>query len=135
LENTGSGPLKARQLTRMVGASRAVAGDLDGDGDLDIAAVSLLPDKFFANQTRDLKLDGVIVLEQTQPGEFVRHSLINGGCRFANCDIADYDGDGDDDLVAGHYNMPEPQDRAFDWVTVWTNEAGSTRTPDPRAVP
>jgi hypothetical protein len=126
LENQGSYPFLCHRLTSLYGVHRAVAGDLDGDGDLDIVAVSFLPGASYLSLCRELGLDAVIVLEQTAPGRFVRHSLETVTCDHATCDLGDFDADGKLDLVTGNLQMPiadipiEDQPDA-DWVIIRKN--------------
>ena len=51
-------------------------------------------------------LDAVIVLEQTAPGRFVRHSLEAVTCDHSTCDLGDFDADGKVDLVTGNLLIP-----------------------------
>src|SRR5262249_43813800 len=74
LENRGTFPFAHPPLTTMPGAERAVAADLDGDGLLDVVAVSLLPGDTFPERDK-LGLDSVILLRQIAPGQFARYSL------------------------------------------------------------
>src|SRR5581483_7678999 len=93
---------RRRRLTSLYGAQRAMAGDIDGDGDQDIVAVSFLPGGYYGELRREMGLDAVILLEQTGPGRFVRHALESLTCDHASCDLGDFDGDGRVDLVTGN---------------------------------
>jgi anthranilate/para-aminobenzoate synthase component II len=71
LENEGRFPFSFHRLARMPGVQRAVAGDVDGDRDQDIVAVSYLPPVVFPREQLDL--DSVVLLEQIEKGVFVSH--------------------------------------------------------------
>ena len=119
LENTGEFPFVAHELTSMPGVHRALAGDLDNDGDLDIAAVAFVPHGLRVNGV-DRDLDAMIWLEQVRPGEFQRHTIETGGCLHATFELADLDQDGDLDIVAGSFY--ERGDVNQPAVTIWWNE-------------
>src|SRR5439155_1670892 len=69
LENRGTFPFVHHPLTTMPGVERAVAADFDGDGLLDVVAVSWLPRNNHPERDK-LGLDSVILLRQTAPGQF-----------------------------------------------------------------
>lgn len=120
LENRGEFPFVLHPLTTMPGVHRALAGDLDGDGDLDLVAVAFLPQTASAVDSSGQPLASVIWMEQTQPGKFIRHPLEFSVCLHATCELADVDDDGDLDLVVGHFSEGETgRDR---WLTTWVNE-------------
>jgi hypothetical protein len=102
LENTGDLNFKHHPLTPMYGVHRAVAADLDGDGDLDIVAVAFLPTEAFKRR-EEQKLDALIVLEQTSPGVFARHTLETGTCDHVSCAVGDVFGTGKNDIVTGNF--------------------------------
>jgi hypothetical protein len=102
LENRGEYPFVAHRLDSVYGVSRAVAGDLDGDGDLDIAATTFLPGGFYQRLRASKGLDAIIVLEQTAPGTFARHTIETDSCDHPACDLGDLDGDGRLDLVTAN---------------------------------
>jgi hypothetical protein len=116
LENKGGLKFEHHHLATLYGAHRAVAADLDGDGDLDILAVSLVPDVRFP-QRRRLSPDAVVVLEQTEPGRFVRHVLEEGTCDHVSCAVGDLYGTGRMDLVVGNFGE-KATDRP---VAIWKN--------------
>jgi hypothetical protein len=120
LENRGEYPFKLHPIAKMPGVHRALAGDIDGDGDLDFAAVAFLPPVAAKNKSADTALAAVAWYEQTQPGEFVRHVLKGHTCHHPTCDLADIDGDGDLDLIVGQF-VKDPID-VEPWFTIWVNE-------------
>jgi hypothetical protein len=119
LENRGSFPFAHHTLTTMAGVHRAVAADLDGDGLLDVVAVSLLPGEAFPERAR-LGLDSVILLRQSAPGQFARYSLEKRSCDHPTCAVGDLMGDGRLHLVTGntYFSAPPPQ---ADAITIWQN--------------
>ena len=112
LENDGTYPFTHHHLASMPGAYRAVAGDIDLDGDLDIAAVSLISQADsvggfesheYPNVSDDREFDGVIWLEQKDQKAFVRHQVVANESVWASCELIDVDQDQDLDLLLGRY--------------------------------
>jgi len=116
LENTGGYPFVAHTLAQMPGVHRAEAADLDGDGDLDIAAGALLAG---GSDVDEKSLPALVWLEQTKPGVFARHTIAMGSPRHATLDVGDIDADGDIDIVVGNFSIDKA---ASAWVEVWTNQ-------------
>jgi FG-GAP-like repeat len=122
LENKGRFPFEHHLLASLYGAHRAVAADFDGDGDLDVVAVSYLPAEGFADRRRRLGLDAVILLEQTERGRFVRHSLERVTCDHAACAAGDVYGDGKVHLVTGNFCIStDPRYPLPEVLTIWKN--------------
>ncbi len=100
LENQGGYPFVHHELAKMPGVHRALPGDFDGDGDLDVVAVALLPQEV-RNPNQVARLDSVILLEQDVDGHFVRHSLESGNLNHPSFAVGDFDKDDDLDLAIG----------------------------------
>jgi FG-GAP-like repeat len=126
LENRGKLSFQEHELATLPGIHRALAADIDGDGDLDVVACALVQFKAAQGQVPDPRaaaegqFPSLVWLEQVSPGRFTRHTLELGG-RHVSLDIADYDRDGDPDIVVGHFHS-----EGGPWVEVWENV---TKTP------
>ncbi len=104
LENKGEDkPFERHEVGPMYGAHRAMAGDMDGDGDLDIVATSFLGEPFFGAVRKEVGADAVVLFEQVKKGEFVRHALERESCDYPTVAIGDLDADGKLDIVAGRF--------------------------------
>jgi len=118
LENTGRFPFIHHPLTPMYGAMRAVAANFrPGSGLKDIVAVSCLPPELYPQRTKQ-NLDAMVFLEQTAPGQFVRHSLEKVACDHFSCAAGDMDGSGRAQLVTGNYCWSKSY-RNENTVAVW----------------
>ena len=83
----------------MNGCYKAMAADMDGDGDMDIAAISFFPD--MEKEPRE----GFFYLEQDGALRFLPHVIpVSEYGRWSCMDINDYDGDGDQDIILGNYS-------------------------------
>ncbi|MHB1555889.1 MAG: FG-GAP and VCBS repeat-containing protein [Isosphaeraceae bacterium] len=104
LENLGPDrPFARHEVGAFYGAQRALALDIDGDGDLDIVATSFLGEPYFGDQRKAVAADAVVLFEQTRPGEFRRHALERETCDYPTAAVGDLDGDGRQDIVVGRF--------------------------------
>lgn len=116
LENRGTLPFEAHTLASLPGVLRATAADLDGDGDRDVIAVAMV---YGGASSSGPSLASVVWLEQVTRGTFVRHTLETGVPVHAALAAADFDLDGDVDIVVGNFSNGGRELPA--WVEVWEN--------------
>ncbi|MFT4153452.1 FG-GAP repeat domain-containing protein [Parafilimonas sp.] len=95
-ENTGIA-YKQAFFFPLNGCFKAVTTDYDMDGDMDIAAIA-----FFADYDKHPE-EGFVYLENKGNGRFEPHTfpIANTG-RWSCMEAADYDGDGDTDILIGN---------------------------------
>lgn len=126
LENLGGQEFAYHRLADLPGAYRALGGDFDNDGDTDVVVAAWLPRQVMPPELRESPLTSLILLEQTSPGSFVRHTLETGSPHYAAMEVADFDGDGDLDFVAGmHVGLDDAGALTRAPLAVWWNQATS----------
>jgi hypothetical protein len=123
LENKGGLRFEPHPLARLPGAYRAVAADLDGDGDVDVAVSAFTG---AAGADPRSPLPALVWLEQVKGGRFVRHTIAAGHPVYATLDAGDMNGDGDIDLVTGILQLQGTSDR---WLEVWENQGAPRPSP------
>jgi len=117
LENHGDVEFEFHRIGQMDGAYAPTSADMDGDGDLDIVTVAEFAfwDK---PETRS-----VVWWEQIDDMQFVPHTIAHSPTHLVTCDVADLDGNGLPEIVAGGMALYPPFDR-ITRVALWNN-AGS----------
>jgi hypothetical protein len=96
--NDGANNFEQEFFHHINGAYKAIPADFDNDGHVDIATISFFPDW---KKSPD---EGFILLRNTGRGEFSFTPYTFDGVdqgRWITMDAADYDSDGDMDLVLG----------------------------------
>ena len=106
LENEGTFPFTVHEVSKLPGGYCIRAGDIDGDGDMDLAVVTLVPGAALKAHPAET-FDSVVWYEQTADGVFHGHSLERNTCLHAACELMDWDADGDLDLIVGDM-VPDP---------------------------
>lgn len=110
--NDGKNQFSEKVFLPMDGASQALAGDFDGDGDLDIAAIAFFPDFKLSPQK------GFLYFENSD-GHFKAHETPAASSgRWITMDAADVDQDGDTDILLGalDFNSGVPESQFAVWA-------------------
>jgi hypothetical protein len=98
--NTGKGTFQEKFFYPIYGATKVIADDFDKDGDIDFAVTSFFPD------FHQLVHESFIYLENLDEKKysFKPYTLKTGiPLKTLTLEEADIDGDGDMDLIAGHF--------------------------------
>jgi hypothetical protein len=99
LENRGAEGFRPRPIGRLYGAHAAEAGDLDGDGDLDIVASGFLPQVELPVPPGAMRLDSVVWFERDGDA-WIPWQIESGHPRHTSVTLFDLDEDGRLDVVA-----------------------------------
>lgn len=122
LENVGGLQYLHHRIADLTGVYRALAGDIDLDGDLDIIAVVFLPVQVMPASLAEAPLASIVCLEQTSPREFVHHTLERDYPHHPVFELADFDNDGDLDFAVASHSAP-PSQRPPNGIAIWWNQA------------
>lgn len=114
LENKGEGTFEYHRIGDFPGAYAANAADVEGDGDLDVVAVSCFNDWDKADS------QSMIWFENDGDMGFVPHGLTSDPTHLLVLDSDDMDNDGRPDLVTGGFYAYPPYDR-MGRITLWKN--------------
>lgn len=98
-ENKGNLTFVYHDIGRFYGASNAVAGDLDNDGDIDVVASS------WHNYWQDPQRQSVIWFENNGKQQFTRHNISNSPRSIVSLELKDITGDNHLDIIAGVFRM------------------------------
>ena len=97
--NDGENGFRQEYFFPLNGAYGATADDFDGDGDVDIAAISFFPD--YAENSKE----SFVYLENTGDLSFAPTTFNNSDMgRWLTLSSGDVDGDGDSDLLLGSFS-------------------------------
>ena len=116
LENRGNFKFEHHAIGNFPGASAAVAVDLNGDGNLDIAAVSCY------NFWERPDSQSIIWFENDGKMNFTEHEISHSPTHLISLEAADMNGDGKPDLISVRMDVYQPftnDGRVVLWLNHW----------------
>jgi len=122
LENRGGLSFIHHRIGDFNGAFSGRAVDIDGDGDLDIFAVSCF------NNWADPDAQSMIWYENNGAMDFRRHHITSNPSHLLCLEVADMDSDGLQDIVTGGMHAYPPYDR-MSRVLLWKNSPADLADP------
>lgn len=112
LENDGFGRFQYNRLGDLAGAYSPRPADLDGDGDMDVVAVSCF------NRWSQTGAVSMAAFEQTREGVFVRRILARSPTHLVALRIGDMNGDGVLEMVTASFHAYPPYEH-LNRVALW----------------
>jgi hypothetical protein len=116
IENRGGLTFDLHRIADIPGAMSPRSGDLDGDGDIDVAVVSAY------NDWDNPSAQSLVWLENDGRQTFSVQGLASAPTHLITLGVGDFDGDGRADLVTGGLHASRPYDR-MSRISWWTSEA------------
>ena len=116
-ENKGHWEFEMKRISDLGGTYAAAAGDIDGDGDPDIALVSM------ANVWDEPDRASLVWLENDGHCNFTTWQIDSEPTHLVTVAIGDLDNDGRNDIIAGGLHIRGPYNR-LGRVTGWLNQGG-----------
>jgi len=114
LENKGNLKFEFHRICNFTGAYNARSFDIDGDGDLDLFAVSAF------NLWDKPESMSLIFLENDGKQQFTRHDITNNPTHLITLELGDFNNDGLMDMVTGGMHAYPPYDR-MSRIVLWMN--------------
>jgi hypothetical protein len=115
LENKGNLNFEFHRICTFTGAYNARPLDIDGDGDLDMVAVSAF------NLWEKQESQSFIWLENNGKQQFIRHDITNDPTHLITLELGDFNNDGLMDMVSGGMHAYPPYDR-MSRIVLWQNK-------------
>ena len=120
LENKGNLKFEFHRICNFTGAYNVRPVDIDGDGDLDLFAVSAF------NLWDKPESMSFIWLENNGKQQFTRHDITNNPTHLITLELGDFNNDGLMDMVTGGMHAYPPYDR-MSRIVLWMNNGNLSK--------